>query len=1049
MRKLYFILLLMLSAYAQGQTGTYEVTFQLYSINQFKPITSYCDSHVYGRFHLSDGSESLFFEQPVGDGENMPRRYQKKFSANNPLTSIRIQSGVRTYHGGIFGGCKTDDSYDGLVSFAYGYHETNANIQLCRLFGFDGYWSILPLLKIHPNAENTLPFEDKVTISSDTGFRSEEYNWEYSRDGSTWIALPQFKGQSSILIGAEDVLPTVTENDWNTNILLRQTAYDRHAVSPVVVFRILPAAPHIIGADYDMPMCNGGADGWIKLYFDRALYPTETMSYSLNNNEMEGLAQIDPEKKTYLITGLSSKTYNLHVRGAIHPNGSQFNTYSEGQHHYRNLVIPERPKVTFSVANVPAHCYDGSDGKIAVTASGGVGRYFADVSRKDDPSTLLKHIVFEEGTTGYLTELHAGDYLVNLTDTNHCEPSVPQLPITVTQPAAPLALYGLEYKEPLGFGRSDGEAWVNISGGTEAYTVVWTNENGTPYPSEPLTTVDGTHKRSLVKGLKKGTYTVYVTDQNFPLVDPKTQANECGCVQRATIFVDEPPLLEVAIEETHYVTCYGDNDGELTAHAQGGRPYIDADNQPLPYDYTWYKVTSQGDSLCASAKDSVFQALYTGQYKVRITDRNKIETLSPAFHLTQPDPLVVKTNVLKAVACDGGDTGEAEVVVTGGTKPYSYFWDTGDTTRVVKGLARGIYSVFVRDGRYLDSQTHYCTQETHVEMTAPDSLNVEAVVVEPTCNSYTDGSVSLTVTGGAEPYTYLWEDGKTTTPNRKELMAGDYHVTITDANGCDLIWHGTLHEPAPLKVSLGEDLTLCKDRSTQLSDAIHTDGITYHWTKDGKELSTDSIYATGTAGTYRLTVSNTAGCTAFDEITVSVSPDELVSDFVVASQIPNDSVVRAVNITRMEYDRVEWLMPAEAVVKERTNEYASFSIPANGSYTLGMAGYKGACKDVIYKTVEVKNRGDITEDSGSEPFLRKFTVSPNPQAGNFDVIVELREPGDYTLNLCDGAGKVVESKTITASAGGRTTFAIPATAGTYYLRFLSDGAMSEFKMVFN
>ncbi|KAA6334425.1 hypothetical protein EZS27_017248, partial [termite gut metagenome] len=564
---------------------------------------------------------------------------------------------------------------------------------------------------------------------------------------------------------------------------------------------------------------------------------------------------------------------------------------------------------------------------------------------------------------------------------------------------------------------------------------------------EPLIEVDGV-KQSRLKGLKKGEYYVYVNDQNYEFVDPKTLENECGCIAADTIFIDEPSALSVEISERHYITYNGDKDGVLVAHGRGGSPFLSSDGKPFPYEYEWSKAITSGDSIYKIANDSVLANISSGRYKVKITDRNGVETTSAVFNLIQPDPLEVTVKVLQGLNCTGEGIGQAEVVVTGGTKPYSYFWERGDTTCVIKELFQGIYSVVVRDGRYLDSKANYRTKKAFVEIDPPNGMDIKATIKEPSCHSNVDGSIDLVVTGGVAPYAYLWND-ETKEAVRKGLAAGKYEVAVTDANDCKVIAKYTLEEPAALVANIGDDFTLCKDQSVTLNGSLGIDSIAYRWTKDGTEVSTDSLYKVNSAGVYRLTVTNRAGCTAYDEVVVKQSDNELVADFVVASKIPNNANVYAINITRTNYDRVDWLMPAEAVILEQTDDQVQFSISKNGYYMIGLAGYRGQCKNILYKRIEVVNKGDINEYNESEPFLRTFTVYPNPDEGNFKVSVELREATDYTLSLSDGQSAVIETKEITNSAGKDTVFDMPGKPGVYYLRFVSKEMTSVFKIMTN
>ena len=74
------------------------------------------------------------------------------------------------------------------------------------------------------------------------------------------------------------------------------------------------------------------------------------------------------------------------------------------------------------------------------------------------------------------------------------------------------------------------------------------------------------------------------------------------------------------------------------------------------------------------------------------------------------------------------------------------------------------------------------------------------------CNGGNDGSTDVTAGGGTAPYTYLWDYGQTT-DTAYNLAAGNYIVTVTDANGCTDIDTATISEPE-LITGL-DDITAC------------------------------------------------------------------------------------------------------------------------------------------------------------------------------------------------------------------------------------------------
>jgi len=654
--------------------------------------------------------------------------------------------------------------------------------------------------------------------------------------------------------------------------------------------------------------------------------------------------------------------------------------------------------------------------------------------------------------THAFSELSAGHYYIYVKDTNGCEKdasgNITRQSITVSQPNDIVRLSVINNIEAHGYGLSTGWAEVSAQGGSGGYSFVWEKQN----PPTVLPQTSGTANTSRLENLPSGWYTVRVEDQNYNLAFPQTEINTCGCVDTVHIFIDQPAPLITKIEETHIVTCYGNNDGQLQARTTGGRPFNPAqDNgRTLPYNYEWVKIEDSTD-IPIGGNDSILSNLFTGFYKVKVTDRNGIDTVSQVFHLVQPDMLTAQVVVLQQVMCDGDSTGIAQVIVTGGTPPYTYQWTTenNDTTATVENLPRGIYTVFVRDSRFRSADRHRsCAIEAHVNIRSPNGVNASAVFNNPTCSGYSDGSIELTVSGGTAPYRYLWEDGSTA-KDRANLAEGEYHVRITDSNDCSISEIYTLTSLAPVIVNLGEGFTLCANQQLIIKDANEHGTVSYQWTnQSGTVLSTEAELTVSAAGTYKLTVTTPEGCWGSDEITVGQSDDILQTDFVIASIIPRGRTIHAVNIINTDVDSVEWIVPDAAQVVENTEDKLSISFARTGEYTIGFIGYLSDCRDIMYKTVKVVEPWEIEEYADAEPFLKRFIVTPNPNDGIFTVHVELREPSDYQLFLYNEAGVLIESKEIRNTDREETVFSrSDLGTGVYHLQFVSREHISVFKLI--
>jgi gliding motility-associated-like protein len=131
----------------------------------------------------------------------------------------------------------------------------------------------------------------------------------------------------------------------------------------------------------------------------------------------------------------------------------------------------------------------------------------------------------------------------------------------------------------------------------------------------------------------------------------------------------------------------------------------------------------------------------------------------------------------KDILCFGKNTGEAKLIAVGGTAPFTYKWSTGVSSDFIANLKKGKYDYTVTDSKN-------CIFSAFATVGGPDtSIVIAPKVVDESCAGKKDGSIKLKVSGGTAPYTYTWIPTGITA-DQTNLAAGDYKVTITDANAC-------------------------------------------------------------------------------------------------------------------------------------------------------------------------------------------------------------------------------------------------------------------------
>ncbi len=412
------------------------------------------------------------------------------------------------------------------------------------------------------------------------------------------------------------------------------------------------------------------------------------------------------------------------------------------------------------------------------------------------------------------TGLAAGTYTIVSTDNNGCQDSVS---VVITE-SAPIFLSISLISNILC--NEDSTASINVSsvGGISPYTYLW---------NDP-----GSQTDSTATGLAAGVYSVIVTDG-------------VGCTATDSITVAEPPAIIISTTSTA-ATC-GISDGTANGSVLGGT---------MPYTYSWNTSPVQTDSAATG--------LAAGSYTLIVVDGNACLDSAIANISNVGGPSVSISDSTN-ITCNGDSTGYATVSTIGGTPPLTYLWNDplAQTDSTATGLKAGTFTVTVTDAGN-------CLSIISVTLTEPAGMLITTSFIPVLCNGGSTAAAIVSVSGGAAPYTYLWDDLNTqTNANATGLPVGSYTVIVSDTNSCSGTGTVTVSEPNALSISMIAINAGCTGDSTGSATASVSGGTapySYLWNDPG--IQTDSIATGLNAGSYIVSVSDANGCPILDTVTI-------------------------------------------------------------------------------------------------------------------------------------------------------------------------------------
>ena len=321
-------------------------------------------------------------------------------------------------------------------------------------------------------------------------------------------------------------------------------------------------------------------------------------------------------------------------------------------------------------------------------------------------------------------------------------------------------------------------------------------------------------------------YTVQVSD-----------ANNCSIVDSIFVYVINgyPNLTSVTL-------CQGDS---VTLYAEGNGDYLNY----------WWPTNAVSDSIQISPQQSTSYQLIVSQNNHSCYHTIEVEVVD------MPIANFSTTNV----SCYGGNDGVSQVIVTDGTLPYSYLWSNGSTQNIANGLISGYVYVEV-----LDSNNCFIYDSVFIQQ--PQEISLTETISTPSCNTFSDGSISVVVSGGTPSYNYAWSNGDSTV-FIDSLSAGLYWLQIIDDNNC--VFQDTFLLSEPNELVLTEDFTehqdvLCFGYSTGEISLLASGGTPlYSFSLDNLNFQSSSSFNSLPAGVNWFYVQDANNCQDSLQLTIT------------------------------------------------------------------------------------------------------------------------------------------------------------------------------------
>lgn len=760
--------------------------------------------------------------------------------------------------------------------------------------------------------------------------------------------------------------------------------------------------PFTAGFNLANPICYGAATGSINTSTIGGVSPFQ---FNWNTNNPTSEDQV----------GIKAGTYSVNITDAA------------GCMITRQVSLSQPDSIRANLQLTPVNCAGQANGAALANPTGGTG--------------TLGITWYNGSTVSSISSLEPGKYGIKVKDEKGCTTNDTAV---ITQPDS--LKYNLALVDPTCFGFSDGSVTVTPHGGTAPYTYLWsTGDSSSIADSLPAGNYSITLKddhlcmvnilTELIApsglqvtpgitdvscyGLKDGTIHVDISGGTSPYDVSWNAGSATGtdlaslapgdylakitdahlCTLEKSFTVTEPDSLTLILNQNN-VQCAGENNGSINALVNGGT---------MPYTYNWSNDSTLGE----------VSGLVPGLYSLTVKDKHNCTVIGSAI-ITEPAVLDLLLTPTSPV-CSYGKDGEINAEASGGTVPYQYLWSTGDTISLLANIGKGTYTLTLKD-------KNGCEKQASLDLPSLSNLNVLAELGPISCFGKLDGSLSLTVSGGKEPYDILWEGGSTSNL-RTELGPGIYPFRVYDDYLCVVRDTLPLTEPATLLAVATPVSPTCyqgNNGQVNLSVSGGTTPYSFLWSNQETTPAISGI----SAGNYKVEVTDAHGCTTLDSAVVNDPPEDAAA----YTYVSDNGQVTFTNTSTPGSNAWDF---GDSQGSQETNPVHVYK--SNGTYTVCLnvttdCSTKQYCQDIVIDGITIIPKTGTT-----------VSVYPNPASETAFISWEGRSKPQQIL-VFDALGR--EVKTLQPSGTDMQQLNISDLSnGIYQIKLIFDGKSESLRLV--